>query len=382
MDAGVFRLNHGSDVYVVRSCCNEDGADLLALGGEHSVEVYQINTTSLKRLATFHIGNRITALAWSPRSTSPSRSDDWIFEIAAASADFGLHLLTKKSTDAESMFPFGGGLSGHHGKINDICFCGGRNEDNVRYVASVSDDKMLMVWDLNPTLDICSGVPSPVRSPRGGDLSSTSPHPRPQPTAYAIAFSHALTTVNSHPSSSKEFLVSDCRGSVFLTDWRTDPELTEQGSWRHSVVVELNESRALSDSLTATTSQWSGFAAWRRDSADIVGVSYGPRFSIWDLSKLRGGKPLHTGTSFPEGGHSFRWCSTNPDYFAISAHSNTRGAVIHVHNVGYLQAQPSVINVASRPHYIRDFDFMALHGQPVLAVAFGHQVAVFPLGDD
>lgn len=42
MDAGVFRLNHGSDVYVVRSCCNEDGADLLALGGEHSVEVFQI----------------------------------------------------------------------------------------------------------------------------------------------------------------------------------------------------------------------------------------------------------------------------------------------------------------------------------------------------
>lgn len=127
-----------------------------------------------------------------------------------------------------------------------------------------------MVWDLNPTVDICSGVPSPVGSPAEDD--SSSPSPRPQPTAYAIAFSHALTTVNSHPSSSKEFLVSDCRGSVFLTDWRTDPEQTEQGSWRHSVVAELTESRALSDYLTAAPSQWSGFAAWRRDSADMYGV--------------------------------------------------------------------------------------------------------------
>lgn len=61
-----------------------------------------------------------------------------LFRIAAASVDFGLHLLTKTSSGTENVFPFGGGLSGHHGKINDICFCGGRNEDNVRYVATVS----------------------------------------------------------------------------------------------------------------------------------------------------------------------------------------------------------------------------------------------------
>ena len=42
MDAGVIRIDHGSDVYVVRSCYHEDGHDLLAFGGEHSVEVYQI----------------------------------------------------------------------------------------------------------------------------------------------------------------------------------------------------------------------------------------------------------------------------------------------------------------------------------------------------
>lgn len=38
-----------------------------------------------------------------------------------------------------------------------------------------------------------------------------------------------------------------------------------------------------------------------------VGATYGSRFSIWDLSKSQGGKPLQTGISFPEGGHQFRY---------------------------------------------------------------------------
>ncbi|KAG6376033.1 hypothetical protein JVT61DRAFT_2001 [Boletus reticuloceps] len=238
---------------------------------------------------------------------------------------------------------------------------------------------MLMVWDLQPSLDISSGNPSPGSS----DQNTSSPlNPRPQPTAYVIAFPHPLITVNSHPGSSKEFLVSDCRGSIFLTDWRTDPVLTEQGTWRHSTLVELVEPHALKDSLLGKSFQNMGFAAWRRDNADIVGANYGSRFAIWDMSKLRGGKPIHTGTSFPDGGHVFRWCPTNPDYFAIAAYSLKRGAVLHVHNIGYVNAQPSIINVAPRPHRIRDFDFMALRGQPLLAIAFGRHVVVFSIGDE
>lgn len=77
-----------------------------------------------------------------------------------------------------------------------------------------------------------------------------------------------------------------------------------------------------------------------------------------------------------------RWCPTNPDYFAIAAHSIKRGAVLHVHNIGYVHAQPSIINVAPRPHRIRDFDFMALRGQPLLAIAFSQRVIVFSIGDE
>lgn len=193
-----------------------------------------------------------------------------------------------------------------------------------------------MVWDLQPTLNISSGVPSPENSGRN---ASSPPNPRPQPTAYVVAFPHPLITVNSHPGSSKEFLVSDCRGSIFLTDWRTDPVLTEQGSWRHSTLVELVEPHALRDSLVGKSSQNMGFAAWRRDNADMyvhgsfentllvtehyaysVGASYGSRFAIWDMSKLRGGKPIHTGISFQDGGHVFRYVPYTPRPHIVHHH--------------------------------------------------------------
>jgi len=124
------------------------------------------------------------------------------------------------------------------------------------------DDKMLMVWDLYPTVDTSSRA-----SPNSSSMSgSSSPPPRLQPTAYVIAFPHPLTTVNSHPSSSKEFLVSDARGSIFLTDWRSDPEDSEFAeSWR---LVELVEPYALAATSTGLSVQ-GGWAAWRRDNADM-----------------------------------------------------------------------------------------------------------------
>lgn len=78
------------------------------------------------------------------------------YRLTAAGADFGLHLLTKSATASEIVFPFGNGLSGHHGRVrwntchiiigrsdtseqvNDMSFCGGRGEDSHRYVATVS----------------------------------------------------------------------------------------------------------------------------------------------------------------------------------------------------------------------------------------------------
>ncbi|PIL23681.1 hypothetical protein GSI_13430 [Ganoderma sinense ZZ0214-1] len=366
------RHSHGTEVHVVRACYEDDAADLIAVGGAHSVEVLLLSESSCKTIANFHIGSRVTAIAWSSHVSSPSSADDWSIELAVAGADFSLYLLSKSASSQEDIFPFGGGLSGHHGKVNDMTFCGGRSEDSMRYVATVSDDKVLIVWDLSPNLNIAS-PPSP---------TAVLPE-RPQPTAYVINFPHPLTGVDSHPSTSKELLVADCRGSIFLTDWRSDPDENEQNSWRKHSVVEVVEPRALADAASGLSTTWSGSVAWRRDpSAEFVGAAYGSKFALWDLGNLYGGKPYVAGTSFAEGGHQFRWCPTYPDYFAVSTSSPAKGAIIHVHNVNYTHAQPTAFQIAPRPLYVRSFDFVACRGIPRIVAAVGRDVVVFYIGVD
>ncbi|PSR75126.1 hypothetical protein PHLCEN_2v9311 [Hermanssonia centrifuga] len=230
---------------------------------------------------------------------------------------------------------------------------------------------MLMVWDLSPSLNIPSHN-SPA-SP-SSDKAFTS---RPQPTAYVITFPHPLSSVCGHPSTSKEFLVADTRGSIFLTDWRSDPE---QHSWRNSSVIELVEPRALADAVCGLQTRWSGSVAWRRDSVDIIGAAYGSKFALWDLSKLQGGKPAITGSTFPEGGTKFRWSPTYSEYFAVTTNCPAKGAVIHVYNASYIQAQPTVFNIAPRPLYVRDFDFIAERGIPRIVAAVGREIITFYIG--
>lgn len=93
------RYSHPTDIFVLRACYYDDAADLIAVGGDHSVEVlltvscslprswrphalnfFRKTPTSCKSIANFHIGTRITALAWSSNVTSPSSSDDWSIE--------------------------------------------------------------------------------------------------------------------------------------------------------------------------------------------------------------------------------------------------------------------------------------------------------------
>lgn len=114
-----------------------------------------------------------------------------------------------------------------------------------------------MVWDLETR--VVAGSPS-IGSDRARDRGFVD---RPQPAAYAIPFPHPLTSVNSHSLSSKEFLVSDNHGSIFLTDWRSDPEEDP----RNLNVVELVEPRALSDAVSGIGSM--GAAAWRADNPDM-----------------------------------------------------------------------------------------------------------------
>ncbi|KAK2467122.1 hypothetical protein APHAL10511_001380 [Amanita phalloides] len=238
---------HDTCIYALRACPFSYGRDLIALGGERGVDILMADDSDCRVIASFHTGCRVTALAWSPKSVSPSSNNEWILELVAAGSDYGMYLLKKTPTSEESIFRFGGGLTGHHGRVNDIAFCGGHGENGQRYVGSVSDDKMLMVWDLYPN------VPVQLQQER------------PQPTAYAITFSHALVSIDAHVSSNKEFLVADCKGSVYITDWRTDPENSGRLGFHNSNILELTDSSALVSSAGLT-----GSASWRPDNADVT----------------------------------------------------------------------------------------------------------------
>ena len=127
---------------------------------------------------------------------------------------------------------------------------------------------MLMVWDLHPPLSLSPSV-STAGALSSPPASSSPPPSRRQPTAYVITFPHPLTTVCAHPSTSKEFLVADARGSIFLTDWRSDPAADERVTWRNSSVVELVEPRALADAVTGAAVRWAGSVAWRKDDVNM-----------------------------------------------------------------------------------------------------------------
>ena len=273
---------------------------------------------------------------------------------------------------------------------------------------------MLMVWDLYPGMDIPTPFPSP--SPSPDFAMSPSPETRLQPTAYVIPFPHPLSSIRSHPGTSKEFLVSDCHGSIFLTDWRSDPEDGDDGSLRHSSVIELIEPSALAAAAMGTTRQWSASVDWRVDAIDMyaftflshvypiianlnsIGGVYGSKFALWDISKLRGGLPTVTGTTFAEGGQTFRyvllplprqsliflfsWCPTYPEHFAISTQSSSKGAVLHVHNCNYVHAPPTPFVVRPKPNFIRNFDFLSLSGIPRIVASIGRTVIIFSIGVD
>ena len=75
-----------------------------------------------------------------------------------------------------------------------------------------------------------------------------------------------------------------------------------------------------------------------------------------------------------------RWCPTFSEYFALSTNNPSKGAVIHVHNTSYINAQPTVFNLAPRPLQVRDFDFLATSGIPRIAAGVGNEAVIFYIG--
>ncbi|KAH8829701.1 WD40-repeat-containing domain protein [Flagelloscypha sp. PMI_526] len=266
--------------------------DMIAVGGPHSINIFLVSGASITTFASFHLGVQITAIAWG-ESTSPE-NDDWSIQLAVATADYNIHVLTKSYTGSSNIVSFGGGLSGHHGRINGLAFCGNRGMEGGRYLASCSEDKVLMIWDLQPNLDMPM-----VDSPGLPDQAF-------QPTAYPIPFKHALISVCAHPATSKDLLVADVRGSIYLTDWRTDFTDRTTEAWHHPNVLELVEPHSMAESAMGLPGVTPGSLAWSMDNPDRIGAVFNSKFSLWDLSKLSGGKPNSIGPTSSHGGDRFR----------------------------------------------------------------------------
>ncbi|GJJ12516.1 hypothetical protein Clacol_006759 [Clathrus columnatus] len=332
---------HGSEISVLRACRHSDGADLIAIGGKHSVEVIQV------------------------------------VKLATAGEDLNLRLLTRFYDDeSDYIFVFGGGLSGHRNLINDLTWCGGYGEESSRFLASVSDEKILLLWDLS--------VPTEGTSPNF--LSDyKNPSQRPQPIPFAISYAHPLHSIVSHPSTSKELVVSDSQGSVFVVDWRYDPaDEHPEDRYRGLSIAQLIDPRALADARTGMQTVWGGSVDWHPEDANIIGAAFGSRWAIWNIRNSQGGKPISTGKAFEHGTCRFRWCPTTPDLFGVIPSSPIEDAVVNIYNASYIRSMPRRHVIRNRPHRITDFDWLNIPppANPRFVVAIGRKVILIEVGPE
>jgi hypothetical protein len=86
---------------------------------------------------------------------------------------------------------------------------------------------------------------------------------------------------------------------------------------------------------------------------------------------------------FPSHGRVIRWCPTDPNIFALCPLSQAHGAILHIHNVGFLNSPPTRFEIVANPHYIQDFDWIGVtyKESPLVAVAIGKLVHIMRIGE-
>jgi len=96
---------------------------------------------------------------------------------------------------------------------------------------------------------------------------SPSPTSGGQLIPFAVSYAHPLHSVVSHPTSSKDLVVSDSQGSVFVVDWRGDEDPTER--YRGLSVAQLIDPRALADARTGMQTVWGGSVSWNQVDSNL-----------------------------------------------------------------------------------------------------------------
>lgn len=369
---------HGSEVLCVKGCVADDGLDLIAVSGLHSVVVLSYTPSACDLVASFYLGTAANALAWSPRASSPLAGSDFHIELVAATSDGQLRHLYKSEATSETITNIKpDGILAHTGHINDLTFCGDISRGSGwRYLASTADDTALVIWDIFPSTESNTTF-----TPREASMDSISSSLIPPGNAdtWPISFPNPLHSVAAHLENAKHLLVADSSGSVYLVNWQLSCSLASRRE--EQVIMEFIEPRSLSRLLFSPAPSLTGLVSWKRDDVNTLVATFGDRWALWE--QLSGSKPLVTGSAFSTGARCLRWCPTDPNLFALSPLSQAHGAILHIHNVGFLNSPPTRFEIAVNPHYIQDFDWLGVtyKESPLVAVATGKLVHILRIGE-
>jgi hypothetical protein len=193
--------------------------------------------------------------------------------LGVACADGNMRILRKTplSPPTGEIRIFGGGTTGHSGRITSLAFSSARAG---MHVASVGEDCNLLVWNLSSKRvkaeeDMDASDADMSMEGSGGDEQA--------PSAYPIPFTHPLQDVIAHDANARALLVADSRGAVSLVDWAgMETEEDAPDGWRRQRIVELMDPRRVAEGITGVrtsgvprNSSLEGGADWKPDDPNM-----------------------------------------------------------------------------------------------------------------
>ncbi|KAH9817190.1 WD40-repeat-containing domain protein [Melampsora americana] len=356
--------------------------NLLAVGTTHTLQILRLNEDySSTVIKVFRIGTRVQHLAWGPCSLTTLENNLEVlkYELLIGCEDQSLRLIKSQSdpkslkTFKSSIKVFGGGYTGHSGRITSIAWCSVSGYSNI--IASSASDNCILIWNIE------SNGGSTRREEEGEEERTDIPTP-----TLLGPLRFTPLTISFHPHSSSKLMVYDSTGTIKLIDW-TKPN--------QPILLSLIEPRSLIRKLNSIGSDSPpfGMAEWKIDEMNVLGSINGKRWSVWDLRSTLAGNPMATGEIgngdlIPD---TFKWCPTNSRLFALSSSSPntfTSGTgPIQIYFTSFPQSPRSIrlphhiLQSRSRVHDIEwSINQIGIHQNDVLLVAIGKEVLWIQVG--
>jgi len=237
-------------------------------------------------------------------------------------------------------------------------------------------DRRLVIWDIFPNPGTKANS-----LPRESSIESISATNVPSGIAetWCVTFANALRSIAVHQEVANSILVADSRGSVYLVDW----EMCRTSSYSRGdqIVMEFIEPHTLAQLIFSPAPSYTGFVSWKPSDSNAILATFGERWAVWE--ETNGSRPIATGSTFNGGAQTVRWCPTDPNLFALSPLRKSNGAVLHIHNVGFINSSPTQFEIVPSPHFVHDFDWLGttFKKSPLVAVAIGKLVHILRIGE-